>query len=82
MVNEVSDRITTLISEQLGVNLEEVVPTASIVDDLGADSLDEVELVMSLEEMFGLDITDDEASKLKTVSQYVDFVNEKTKPRT
>ncbi|MBI4368273.1 MAG: acyl carrier protein, partial [Candidatus Omnitrophica bacterium] len=63
----VQDKITEIIVEQLGVKAEEVTPEASFVDDLGADSLDTVELVMALEEEFGIEIPDEDAEKIQTV---------------
>ena len=68
------DKIRQIIADQLGVKKEEVVDGAKFVDDLGADSLDTVELVMALEEEFGLDIPDEEADKLKTVGDAMDYL--------
>lgn len=73
------NKIKTIISDQLGVKLEEVTPEASIVDDLGADSLDTVELVMALEEEFGIEICDEEAEKVENVKQVITLVKGKTK---
>ena len=70
------DRLKKIVVEQLGVDEVEVVPSASFVDDLNADSLDLVELIMSLEEEFGMDIPDEEAEKIKTVGEAVDYVDE------
>lgn len=75
----VEERVKKIIIEQLGVKEEEVTSTASFVDDLGADSLDTVELVMALEEEFGVEIQDDEAEKIMTVQQAVDYVKEHMK---
>ena len=69
-------RMTDLIVEQLGVSREEVVPSASFVDDLGADSLDIVELVMSMEEAFNIEIPDDDAEKIQTIGDAVAYVEE------
>lgn len=77
----VFDKVKKVIVEQLGVDENEVTPDASITDDLGADSLDQVELVMALETEFNLDIPDEEAEKIKTVGdavRYVEEVSEKT----
>ncbi|HOW88365.1 MAG TPA: acyl carrier protein [Candidatus Omnitrophota bacterium] len=74
----VQEKITEIIVEQLGVKPEEVVPEASFVDDLGADSLDTVELVMAFEEEFGAEIPDEDAEKLQTVGDAIKYVEEKT----
>jgi acyl carrier protein len=74
----VAEKITEIIVEQLGVKPEEVVPEASFVDDLGADSLDTVELVMAFEEEFGAEIPDEDAEKLQTVGDAIKYVEEKT----
>lgn len=71
-----TDKMTDIISSQLSVPKEKVVPQASFVDDLGADSLDLVELVMAMEEEFGMEIADEEAEKLNTVQDAIDFVNQ------
>ena len=73
----VEERVRKIIVEQLGVNAEQVTMEASFVDDLGADSLDTVELVMALEEEFGLEIPDDEAQKIANVQAAVDYITEK-----
>ncbi|WP_274645056.1 acyl carrier protein [Pseudomonas serbica] len=70
----VEDRVKTVVSEQLGLKITEVSNAANFVDDLGADSLDVVELVMALEEEFETEITDDEAEKLQTVQSIIDYV--------
>ena len=69
----VQEKITEIIVEQLGVKPEEVVPEASFVDDLGADSLDTVELVMAFEEEFGTEIPDEDAEKITTVQNAIDY---------
>lgn len=74
----IQDKITEIIVEQLGVKPEEVTPEASFVDDLGADSLDTVELVMALEEEFGTEIPDEDAEKIQTVGDAVRYIEEKT----
>jgi acyl carrier protein len=73
----VEDRIKKIIVEQLGVEEDDVVPEAKFVEDLGADSLDTVELVMALEEEFEIEIPDEEAEKIQTVSAAIDFIKEK-----
>jgi acyl carrier protein len=70
----VEDKIKQIIAEKLGVELSEVIPEASFVDDLGADSLDLVELVMTMEEEFDIDISDEDAEKLVTVQDAINFV--------
>ena len=70
----VADKVKTIIVEQLGVDEEEVTPDASFVDDLGADSLDTVELVMAFEEEFGLEIPDEDAEKITCVKEAVDYI--------
>lgn len=74
MSNEYFDKIQTIITEKLGVDKNQVTPTASFIEDLGADSLDTVELVMALEEAYNLDIPDDHAEKLKTVNDVVEYI--------
>jgi len=71
----IEDKVKEVIVEQLGANADEVVPTASFVDDLGADSLDTVELVMALEEEFGVEIPDEDAENIKTVQDAIDYIN-------
>ncbi len=70
----VEDKVKKIIAEKLGVDMAEVVPEASFVDDLGADSLDLVELIMSMEEEFDTDISDDDAEKIQTVQDAINFV--------
>ena len=72
-------RVSELIVEQLGVSMEEIRPEASFIDDLGADSLDIVELVMAMEEEFEVEIPDEEAEHIKTVQDAVNFINEHKK---
>jgi acyl carrier protein len=74
-MSTVDERVKKIVIEQLGVKEEEVTNTASFVDDLGADSLDTVELVMALEEEFECEIPDEEAEKITTVQQAIDYVN-------
>lgn len=73
----VDDRVKKIISEQLGVEEGEVVLDASFVDDLGADSLDTVELVMAFEEEFGIEIQDEDAEKILTVKNAIEYIKEK-----
>ncbi|AOM40468.1 MULTISPECIES: acyl carrier protein [Enterobacterales] len=73
-MSTIDERVKKIIVEQLGVKEEEVVNTASFVDDLGADSLDTVELVMALEEEFDIEIPDEEAEKITTVQAAIDYV--------
>ena len=74
----IEERVKKIIVEQLGVEESQVTPTASFVDDLGADSLDTVELVMAFEEEFGIEIPDTDAEKIKAVSNVVEYLKEKT----
>jgi len=73
----IAEKIKQIVSEQLGVDEAEVTPTASFVDDLGADSLDTVELVMALEEAFEIEIPDEEAEKIRTVQDAITYVEKK-----
>jgi len=70
-------RVTDLIVEQLGISKEEAVMNASFIDDLGADSLDIVELVMTLEETFDIEIPDDDAEKMQTIADAVGYLKER-----
>ena len=74
----VSDKVKSIIVEQLGVDEEEVTPDASFVDDLGADSLDTVELVMEFEEEFDINIPDEDAEKIQTVGDAIKYVEANT----
>ena len=76
MTDSTYDRLKKIVVEQLGVDEEEVKPEASFVDDLNADSLDLVELIMSLEEEFGTEISDEDAEKIRTVQDAVDYIDE------
>jgi acyl carrier protein len=73
------DRVAKIVADQLGITLEEVIPEASFIDDLGADSLDLVELIMVLEDKYGLDIKDEDAEKIKTVQDLINYVTEHTR---
>jgi acyl carrier protein len=74
-VENIEQRVKKIVAEQLGVNESEIKIESSFVDDLGADSLDTVELVMALEEEFECEIPDEEAEKITTVQQAIDYVN-------
>ena len=75
----VEEKVKQIIVEQLGVNEAEVTSNASFVDDLGADSLDQVELIMAFEEAFDIEIPDEDAEKIKTVQDAVDYVEKNAK---
>lgn len=75
-MSDVASRVKKIVVEHLGVEEEKVVDSASFIDDLGADSLDTVELVMAFEEEFGIEIPDDAAEKIMKVKDAVDFINE------
>ena len=77
MSASVEERVRNIICDQLAVEPEKVVQTASFIDDLGADSLDIVELVMTMEEEFELDIPDEDAEKIKTVGDVVKYISSK-----
>ena len=74
----IEEKVKDIIVEQLGVNPEQVTPQASFIKDLGADSLDIVELVMSFEEEFGVEVTDEDAEKLQTVGDVIKYIEEKS----
>lgn len=73
-MSEVEEKVKSIICEQLDVSEEDVVPSASFVDDLGADSLDQVELIMAMEEEFDVSIPDEDAEKIVTVKDAVDYI--------
>jgi acyl carrier protein len=75
----VAERVKKMIVEQLGVNESEVVPEAKFIDDLGADSLDIVELVMALEDEYGIEIPDEDAEKIETVGDAIRYIEEHQK---
>ena len=75
----VAEKVKKIICEQLGVNEEDVVPEASFVDDLGADSLDQVELIMAMEEEFDVSISDEEAEKIVLVRDVIEYVEKDKK---
>ncbi len=79
MADDIEQKVKDIIVEQLGVDAAEVKTEASFVNDLGADSLDTVELVMALEEAFNMEIPDEEAEKIQTVGQAIDYIKEHAK---
>jgi acyl carrier protein len=76
---EIVEKVKQIISEQLGVDEGEVTTSASFTDDLGADSLDQVELVMALEEAFDVEISDEDAEKIRTVQDAIDYIDKHSK---
>jgi acyl carrier protein len=76
MANNAEERLRKIIAEQLGVPEEEVVPDASFIEDLNADSLEMVDLIISLEEEFGVQVSDEDAEKIKTVKDAIDYLSE------
>lgn len=74
---KLEERVTEIIMEQLDVTKEECLPEASFIDDLGADSLDLVELIMEMEENFGIQIADEELEKIRTIKDVIDFLKSK-----
>jgi acyl carrier protein len=76
---EITEKVKQIIAEQLGVEEAEVTPSASFIDDLGADSLDTVELVMALEENFDIEIPDEDAEKIRTVQDAIDYIDKHSK---
>ncbi|HUY68355.1 MAG TPA: acyl carrier protein [Alphaproteobacteria bacterium] len=76
-MSDISERVKKIVVEHLGVDAAKVTDNASFIDDLGADSLDTVELVMAFEEEFGIEIPDDAAEKIVTVKDAVDYINQK-----
>lgn len=77
-MSTVFERLQAIVAEQLGVEPDQVTPEAEFIQDLNADSLDMVELVMSLEEEFGIEISDEEVENIRTVGDAVDYINENT----
>lgn len=74
-MSDIEQKVKDIIVEQLGVKKEQVTPEASFINDLGADSLDTVELVMALEEAFNIEIPDEEAEKIQTVGEAIEYIN-------
>jgi acyl carrier protein len=77
MGTDLDGRVADIIVEQLGVSRDEIVPEASFIDDLGADSLDIVELVMAMEEKFDIEIPDEDAEKIQTIGDAVEYLRER-----
>jgi acyl carrier protein len=73
----IEQRVKEIIADQLGVDKEKITPEARFVEDLGADSLDVVELIMAFEEEFGIEIPDEDAEKIATVKDVIDYINSK-----
>lgn len=76
-MDEILAKIKQIVADQLGIDEDEVVPEASFIDDLGADSLDIVELIMAFEEEFDLEIPDEDAEKITTVQDAIDYINDR-----
>lgn len=74
---DIADKVKSIVAEQLGIKKEEIRENSSFIDDLGADSLDTVELVMALEEEFGIEISDEEAEKIRTVGDAIKYIEDK-----
>ena len=76
-MSEIADKVKKIVVNQLSVNEDQVTPEAKFIEDLGADSLDQVELIMALEEQFGAEIPDEEAEKLTTVGDAIEYIEKK-----
>jgi acyl carrier protein len=74
VMEQLAQRVNAMIGEQLGVEVDDLVPEANLIDDLGADSLDVVELAMAVEEEFGLEVPDDDLENIRTVKDIVDYI--------
>ena len=81
MTTTIEDRVKAIVAEQLGLDKDIIANDSSFVDDLGADSLDTVELVMALEEEFNTEIPDEDAEKITTIQQAIDYINEHIKDK-
>lgn len=81
VMSVIDERVKDIIAEQLGVKKEEIKSESSFVDDLGADSLDTVEIVMALEEEFGIEIPDEDAEKMSTVGEAIKYIDDKVKSK-
>lgn len=77
MANNIEERVKEIIADQLGVSVGQIKPESKFVDDLGADSLDVVELIMAFEEEFGVEIPDEDAEKISTVQDVLDYIKQK-----
>lgn len=77
MVNNIEERVKEIIADQLGVSVDQIKPESKFVDDLGADSLDVVELIMAFEEEFGVEIPDEDAEKISTVQDVLNYIKQK-----
>lgn len=78
---DLAERVNAIVAEQLGVEKESLVPEANLLDDLGADSLDVVELVMAIEEEFGIEVPDEDAEKMTTVKDAVEYIDKHAKSK-
>ncbi|RUM59058.1 MAG: acyl carrier protein [Persephonella sp.] len=78
MANNIEEKVKEIIAEQLGVEVDQIKPESKFVDDLGADSLDVVELIMAFEEEFNIEIPDEDAEKIQTVKDVIDYIQNKT----
>jgi acyl carrier protein len=76
LMEQLAQRVNAMIGEQLGVDVTDLVPEANLIDDLGADSLDVVELAMAVEEEFGLEVPDDDLENIRTVKDIVDYIRD------
>ncbi|MFI4847022.1 MAG: acyl carrier protein [Candidatus Makana argininalis] len=76
-MNKIEDKIKKIISKQFGVKKKNIENKTSLINDLGADSLDIIELIMSIEENFNIEITDDESEKLNTIKEFINFIKKK-----